>query len=170
MATTTAERITAAVDFHALNAMLNCTSEGRIPFEKIARRLRPYGDQVQPNALTFPSQEDKLSWLVSEGYYDPQVLAGYDRGFVLALFAHARRSVSLSDLPRRLKFYTSYALKTFDGKHYLEDFAERSVMVALTLARGDEQQARQLTEEILSGRFQPATPTFLTLANSSAGS
>ena len=39
-----------------------------------------------------PSPEDKLSWLVSEGYYDPQVLAGYDRGFVLALFAHARRA------------------------------------------------------------------------------
>ena len=35
MATTTAERITAAADFHALNAMLNLyDSEGRIPFEK----------------------------------------------------------------------------------------------------------------------------------------
>ncbi len=72
-----------------------------------------------------------------------------------------------SSAPR--KFYTSYALKTFDGKHYLEDFAERSVMVALTLARGDEQQARQLTEEILSGRFQPATPTFLNAGKQQRG-
>ncbi len=126
--------------------------------------------QVQPNALTFPSPEDKLSWLVSEGYYDPQVLAGYDRGFVLALFAHARRApFRFQTFLGAWKFYTSYALKTFDGKHYLEDFAERSVMVALTLARGDEQQARQLTEEILSGRFQPATPTFLNAGKQQRG-
>ena len=78
MATTTAERITAAVDFHALNAMLNLyDSEGRIPFEKDRQAVEAFmATQVQPNALTFPSQEDKLSWLVSEGYYDPQVLAG----------------------------------------------------------------------------------------------
>ncbi|SQI21938.1 ribonucleoside-diphosphate reductase 2 subunit alpha [Salmonella enterica subsp. arizonae] len=33
-------------------------------------------------------------------------------------------------------------------------------MVALTLAQGDETLAAQLTDEMLSGRFQPATPTF----------
>ncbi len=172
MATTTAERITAAVDFHALNAMLNLyDSEGRIPFEKDRQAVEAFmATQVQPNVLTFPSQEDKLSWLVSEGYYDPQVLAGYDRGFVLALFAHARRApFRFQTFLGAWKFYTSYALKTFDGKHYLEDFAERSVMVALTLARGDEQQARQLTEEILSGRFQPATPTFLNAGKQQRG-
>lgn len=172
MATTTAERITAAVDFHALNAMLNLyDSEGRIPFEKDRQAVEAFmATQVQPNALTFPSQEDKLSWPVSEGYYDPQVLAGYDRGFVLALFAHARRApFRFQTFLGAWKFYTSYALKTFDGKHYLEDFAERSVMVALTLARGDEQQARQLTEEILSGRFQPATPTFLNAGKQQRG-
>jgi len=59
------------------------------------------------------------------------------------------------------KFYTSYTLKTFDGKRYLEHFEDRVVMVALTLAQGDENLARQLTVEILKGRFQPATPTFL---------
>ena len=30
-------------------------------------------------------------------------------------------------------------------------------MVALTLAQGDEALALQLTDEMLSGRFQPAT-------------
>lgn len=137
---------------------------------KIAGRLRPlWRPRFSPTPA--PSQpEDKLSWLVSEGYYDPQVLAGYDRGFVLALFAHARRApFRFQTFLGARKFYTSYALKTFDGKHYLEDFAERSVMVALTLARGDEQQARQLTEEILSGRFQPATPTFLNAGKQQRG-
>lgn len=122
MATTTAERITAAVDFHALNAMLNLyDSEGRIPFEKDRQAVEAFmATQVQPNALTFPSPEDKLSWLVSEGYYDPQVLAGYDRGFVLALFAHARRApFRFQTFLGAWKFYTSYALKTFDGKRWI---------------------------------------------------
>ena len=152
--------------------MLNLyDSEGRIPFEKDRQAVEAFmATQVQPNTLAFASQEDKLSWLVREGYYDPQVLAGYDRGFVLALFDHARRAAfRFQTFLGAWKFYTSYALKSFDGKHYLEDFAERSVMVALTLARGDEQQARQLTEEILSGRFQPATPTFLNAGKQQRG-
>ncbi len=172
MATTTAERITAAADFHALNAMLNLyDSEGRIPFEKDRQAVEVFMTaQIQPNTLTFASQEDKLTWLVREGYYDPQVLAGYDRAFVLALFAHARRAAfRFQTFLGAWKFYTSYALKTFDGKHYLEDFADRCVMVALTLAQGDDQQARQLTEEMLSGRFQPATPTFLNAGKQQRG-
>src|SRR5699024_1991137 len=59
------------------------------------------------------------------------------------------------------KYYTSYTLKTFDGERYLEHFEDRVMMVALGLARGDEQLARNLVDEILDGRCQPATPTFL---------
>ena len=34
-------------------------------------------------------------------------------------------------------------------------------MVALTLAAGDTTLAEKLVDEIIDGRFQPATPTFL---------
>ena len=34
-------------------------------------------------------------------------------------------------------------------------------MVALALADGDERLALDLIEEMMTGRFQPATPTFL---------
>ncbi|MGN6450402.1 MAG: class 1b ribonucleoside-diphosphate reductase subunit alpha, partial [Brucella intermedia] len=44
---------------------------------------------------------------------------------------------------------------------YLERYEDRVCMVALALARGNEQLARDLMEEIISGRYQPATPTFL---------
>ena len=67
------------------------------------------------------------------------------------------------------KFYTGYALKTFDGTRYLERFEDRVVMVALTLAAGDETTAINLTEEIISGRFQPATPTFLNCGKKQRG-
>ena len=56
------------------------------------------------------------------------------------------------------KFYTGYALKTFDGERYLERFEDRVVMVALALAEGKEDIAISMVEEIISGRFQPATP------------
>jgi ribonucleoside-diphosphate reductase alpha chain len=98
------------------------------------------------------------------------VLARYDRRFVLALFDHAHGyPFRFRTFLGAWKFYTSYTLKTFDGKRYLEHFADRTCMVALTLAQGDETLARQLTDEILSGRFQPATPTFLNAGKQQRG-
>ncbi len=42
-------------------------------------------------------------------------------------------------------------------------------MVALTLAQGDVTLALELTYEMLSGRFQPATPTFLNCGKQQRG-
>jgi ribonucleoside-diphosphate reductase class 1b beta subunit len=42
-------------------------------------------------------------------------------------------------------------------------------MVALALARGDEALAMSFMEEIIEGRFQPATPTFLNAGKKSRG-
>ena len=67
------------------------------------------------------------------------------------------------------KYYTSYTLKTFDGKRYLERFEDRVVMTALGLAEGDEKLAINLVEEIIGGRFQPATPTFLNTGKAQRG-
>ena len=173
MATTTAERITTeAPDFHALNAMLNLyDSNGRIPFDKDHQAVAAFmANHVEPNTVPFTSQDDKLTWLVAEGYYDARVLARYDRSFILALFAYAQGyGFRFQTFLGAWKFYTSYALKTFDGKRYLEGFADRTCMVALALAQGNEALARQLTDEILSGRFQPATPTFLNAGKQQRG-
>ena len=42
-------------------------------------------------------------------------------------------------------------------------------MVALTLAAGDTTLAEQLVDEIIDGRFQPATPTFLNSGKAQRG-
>jgi len=151
-------------DFHALNAMLNLYDEdGKIQFSKDREAVDAFFNaHVRPNSVTFASPQARLDYLLREGYYDPRVLARYESSVVLALFAHAHASgFRFQTFLGAWKFYTSYTLKTFDGKRYLESFEDRVVMVALTLAQGDETLARQLTDEILSGRFQPATPTFL---------
>ena len=165
MATTTAERVIQATpDYHALNAMLNLYDrEGRIQFGKDREAVDAFiAAHVRPNSVTFGSQQERLDYLVKEGYYEERTLTRYDRPFVVALFERAHASgFRFQTFLGAWKYYTSYTLKTFDGKRYLESFEDRVVMVALTLAQGDEALAERLTEEMLSGRFQPATPTFL---------
>ena len=173
MATTTAERVIQATpDYHALNAMLNLYDrEGRIQFEKDREAVDAFfAAHVRPNSVTFASQNERLDYLVNEGYYDARTLTRYDRAFVVKLFERAHASgFRFQTFLGAWKYYTSYTLKTFDGKRYLESFEDRVVMVALTLAQGDEALAEQLTDEILSGRFQPATPTFLNCGKAQRG-
>ncbi|HHT1658130.1 TPA: class 1b ribonucleoside-diphosphate reductase subunit alpha [Enterobacter roggenkampii] len=173
MATTTAERVIQATpDYHALNAMLNLYDrEGRIQFDKDREAVDAFfAAHVRPNSVTFASQDERLDHLVNEGYYDARVLTRYARAFVVKLFERAHASgFRFQTFLGAWKFYTSYTLKTFDGKRYLENFEDRVVMVALTLAQGDEALAQQLTDEILSGRFQPATPTFLNCGKAQRG-
>ncbi|WP_436918328.1 class 1b ribonucleoside-diphosphate reductase subunit alpha [Enterobacter hormaechei] len=173
MATTTAERVIQATpDYHTLNAMLNLYDrEGRIQFDKDREAVDAFfAAHVRPNSIVFGSQQERLDWLVKEGYYEERVLTRYDRAFVVALFERAHASgFRFQTFLGAWKYYTSYTLKTFDGKRYLESFEDRVVMVALTLAQGDEVLAESLTEEILSGRFQPATPTFLNCGKAQRG-
>ena len=160
------------LDYHALNAMLNLYGpDGKIQFEKDRLAAREYFLQhVNPNTVFFHSLREKLDYLVENKYYEPEVLAQYDFSFVESLSEQAyAKKFRFPTFLGAFKYYTSYTLKTFDGKRYLERFEDRVVMVALTLARGDEQLARHLVEEILDGRFQPATPTFLNAGKAQRG-
>ncbi|EPQ9072255.1 class 1b ribonucleoside-diphosphate reductase subunit alpha [Cronobacter sakazakii] len=159
-------------DYHALNAMLNLyDADGRIQFEKDREAVAAFMTaHVAPRSVTFPDTHTRLAYLVSEGYYDENVLRRYDASFVAGLFDEAHRyGFTFKTFLGAWKFYTSYTLKTFDGKRYLEHFPDRACMVALTLACGDETLARQILDEILSGRFQPATPTFLNCGKKQRG-
>ncbi|WP_432372666.1 class 1b ribonucleoside-diphosphate reductase subunit alpha [Pantoea allii] len=153
-----------ALDYHALNAMLNLyDADGRIQFEKDQQAARQFLIQhVQPNTQHFASVAERLRYLVAEGYYEAAVLNQYDFNFLCALHDEAEAwGFEFKTFLGAWKYYTSYTLKTFDGKRYLETLEQRACMVALTLAQGDEALARSVLEAILSGRFQPATPTFL---------
>ena len=152
------------LDYHALNAKLNLyDAEGRIQFDADHEAARQYFLQhVNQNTVFFHDLEEKLEYLVEEGYYEGHILDKYSPEFVKAAFkaAYAHR-FRFETFLGAFKYYTSYTLKTFDGKRYLERFEDRVTMVALTLADGDEQLALDLVDEMMSGRFQPATPTFL---------
>ncbi|AMY68012.1 class 1b ribonucleoside-diphosphate reductase subunit alpha [Frigidibacter mobilis] len=161
-----------ALDPHALNAMLNLYDEnGQIRFEADRMAARAYFlNHVNQNTVFFHSLEEKLGYLRREGYYEPEMLDRYSPAFLRAIFdaAYARK-FRFQTFLGAFKYYTSYTLKTFDGKRYLERYEDRVVMVALTLAQGDEALAMQLMDEIISGRFQPATPTFLNAGKKQRG-
>ncbi|HBK4770995.1 TPA: class 1b ribonucleoside-diphosphate reductase subunit alpha [Serratia liquefaciens] len=165
MATTELTRPAAsALDYHSLNAMLNLyDAEGRIQFDKDRLAARHYFLQhVNQNTVFFHNLEEKLRYLVEEGYYEQSVLAQYEFAFIKQLFQQAyAKKFRFETFLGAFKYYTSYTLKTFDGKRYLERYEDRVCMVALTLAAGDTALAQDLVEEMISGRFQPATPTFL---------
>lgn len=158
--------------YHELNAMLNLwSSEGKIQFDKDKEAARAYFlDHVNLNTVFFHSLEEKLHYLVEHEYYEKEILDQYSFEFIKELFKQAYgHKFRFPTFVGAYKFYTQYALKTFDGERYLERFEDRVVMNALMLARGDEQLAKDLVEEIITGRFQPATPTFLNAGRKQRG-
>src|SRR5690606_6040196 len=135
----------------------------KIQFDKDREAAREYFLQhVNQNTVFFHSLREKLDYLVEKGYYEQAVLDKYSFDFVTRLDAFAySKKFRFPTFLGAFKYYTSYTLKTFDGSRYLERFEDRVVMTALALADGDEQVAMEMVDEIISGRFQPATPTFL---------
>jgi len=128
----------------------------------VAAARQYFLQHVNQNTVFFHNLDEKLDYLVEENYYEPEVLDQYSRTFVKFLIDHAyAKKFRFPTFLGAFKYYTSYTLKTFDGKRYLERFEDRVCMVALTLAAGNEDLAVETLDEIIAGRFQPATPTFL---------
>ena len=160
------------LDYHALNAMLNLYgADGKIQFDADKRAAREYFLQhVNQNTVFFHSLKERLDYLVEKEYYEGAVLEKYPFEFIQRLNDRAYAAkFRFETFLGAFKYYTSYTLKTFDGKRYLERFEDRVVMTALGLADGDQRLAEQLVDEIISGRFQPATPTFLNTGKAQRG-
>ncbi|TKV28151.1 class 1b ribonucleoside-diphosphate reductase subunit alpha [Arthrobacter sp. NamB2] len=150
--------------YHELNAMLNLYGpNGEIQFDADREAAHQYFLQhVNNNTVFFHDLEEKLDYLVKNEYYERETLDQYTMNFIRDLYKRAySKKFRFETFLGAFKFYTSYTLKTFDGKRYLERYEDRVCMVALHLARGNEQLAEQMVDEIIDGRFQPATPTFL---------
>src|SRR6476659_3532705 len=160
------------MDYHALNAMLNLYDEnGKIQFDADKRAAREYFLQhVNQNTVFFHSLKERLDYLAEKEYYEPTVLEKYPFEFIQELndLAYSKK-FRFETFLGAFKYYTSYTLKTFDGKRHLERFEDRVVMTALGLADGDQDLANALVDEIIAGRFQPATPTFLNTGKAQRG-
>ncbi|WP_044441585.1 class 1b ribonucleoside-diphosphate reductase subunit alpha [Agreia bicolorata] len=160
------------MDYHSLNAMLNLYGpNGEIQFDKDKEAAREYFLQhVNQNTVFFHSLRERLDYLVEKEYYEAEIIEQYSFEFITKLndLAYSKK-FRFDTFLGAFKYYTSYTLKTFDGKRYLERFEDRVVMTSLGLAGGNEQLAINLVNEIIGGRFQPATPTFLNTGKAQRG-
>ncbi|MDD7384529.1 MAG: class 1b ribonucleoside-diphosphate reductase subunit alpha [Actinomycetaceae bacterium] len=155
-----------------MNAQLNLYSaQHTIQFDKDELAIEHYFSQhVIPNTAKFASTSERLNWLFTNDYYEREVWDQYSQAFVESLYDRAASAnFQFTTFLGAFKFYTSYALKTFDGGTYLEDFGQRAVAVALYLGKGDEALASDALTELLSRRLQPATPTFLNAGKKQRG-
>ncbi len=151
------------VTYFSLNNELNRPVDGRIPLHKDKEAVRAFFlEHVNPNTVFFYTLDEKLDYLIEHDFLEEDFLNKYDREFVKSLMkAIYKKKFRFRSFMSAFKFYKQYALKTNDGERYLERFEDRIVFNALFLADGDEQLARDLAEEMIHQRYQPATPTFL---------
>ena len=161
-----------------LNSHLNLPVDGAINLRADREAARAYFlEVINPNTRFFHSLEEKTRYMVDNEYWDKRTVETFPFEDFKELFKQAyAHKFRFQSLLGAMKFYSSYAIteETADeegrtSRTYLERFEDRVVMVAVHLSDGDYQQAQDLVEIIITGCFQPATPTFLNAGRAKGG-
>lgn len=157
--------------YQSLNSEVNILKDGKLQLNKDHEAARAYFlEEVNQNTVFFHNLREKTNYLVDNNLWKRETVERFTFDQFKALFhqayAHKYRFQSYMGA---LKFYTSYALRTEDGTRYYERFEDRVVMTAVDLSGGDYDAARDLVDAIITGRFQPATPTFLNAGRAKGG-
>lgn len=148
-------------EYFMLNNLLNIPNkEGKIQLDKDREAARAYFLQhINPNTVFFHNLKEKLHYLCDNDYIEREELDKYDFEFIKEVFNICYDyKFRFKSFMGAYKFYTQYALKSRDGEKYLERYEDRVAFNALFLANGDKELAKKLAHEIMSHRFQPATP------------
>lgn len=154
------------------NAKVNLlTSDGKLQLEEDKKALQHFfQDRVNPNTVFFHSLAEKTEYMIENGYWDKDTVDQYDFAEFKEVFEKAYSyKFRFKSFVGALKFYTSFACKTSDGERFLERYEDRVAMVALYLARGEVGEALNYVDLIITGKFQPATPTFLNAGRANSG-
>lgn len=157
--------------YFKLNNMLNIPKDGKIQLGKDKEAVKAYFlEYVNPNTIFFYTLEEKLDYLVEHKYIKKDFLEMYDFEFIRSLFKKIYdKKHRFNTLMGALKFYSQYAMKTNDGEKFLERYEDRLAFNALFMAEGDEELAMNIAEILITGAYQPATPTFLNIGKERAG-
>ncbi|MFS0875111.1 ribonucleoside-diphosphate reductase subunit alpha [Solibacillus isronensis] len=153
------------------NDILNryrATGELDLAKDKEATR-RYFLEDVNVRLRYFIDIEEKVRYLVDEGYYENEFLELYSMDFIKQMYKKAYSyKFRFPSFMSASKFYESYAMKSRDGKEILEKYEDRIVIIALYLAQGDEALAEKAIEAVMTA-YQPATPTALNSGKKARG-
>ena len=145
------------------NQVIIRNNEGHLQLEKDKEALNCYmEDYVYKKSKKFNNILSKINFLVENNYYSKDIVDKYSDNFIEKLYNNIKNvNFEFKSYMAANKFYQSYALKSNDGKEILEMYEDRVLIVALTLADGDNNLANDIANKLIMQEFQPATPTFL---------
>nr|WP_255507915.1 ribonucleotide reductase N-terminal alpha domain-containing protein [Lysinibacillus sp. BW-2-10] len=153
------------------NDVLNrYSTTGQLDLDKDREATRRYFlEYVNVRLRYFIDIEEKIRYLVDEGYYEKEFIELYDMEFIKQLYKKAYDyHFRFPSFMSASKFYDSYAMKSRDGQEILEKYEDRVVIIALYLARGNQELAKRAVEAIMEA-YQPATPTALNSGKKARG-
>ena len=127
-------------------------------------------NNINKNLKKFSSLNEKFDYMIDNDYYEKEVIEKYQRSEIQELNDYAYSfNHFFPSFMGALKFFDIYSLKSFDESMYLEKYEDRVLMNALLLGGGDFKKAKNILESIMTGCFQPATPTFLNAGRKQRG-
>ena len=153
------------------NDVLNrYSTTGQLELEKDREATRRYFlEYVNVRLRYFIDIEEKIRYLVDEGYYEKEFIDRYDMEFIKGLYKKAYDyHFRFPSFMSASKFYDSYAMKSRDGEEILEKYEDRIVIIALYLAQGNPELAEQAVAAMMEA-YQPATPTALNSGKKARG-
>ena len=153
------------------NDVLNrYSTTGQLELEKDREATRRYFlEYVNVRLRYFIDIEEKIRYLVDEGYYEKEFIDRYDMEFIKRLYKKAYDyHFRFPSFMSASKFYDSYAMKSRDGEEILEKYEDRIVIIALYLAQGNTELAEQAVAAMMEA-YQPATPTALNSGKKARG-
>jgi ribonucleoside-diphosphate reductase alpha chain len=152
-----------------LNNEITKKVDGFYQLEKDKEAIEVFLEDVEKKKVKFSTVEERLTYMVENDYYY-NVFQQYSVKDLEEIYQVAYDAkFSFQSYMAASKFYIDYALKTNDGKQYLEGYEERVTIVSLYLAAGDVEKAKQYVRMIIKQNYQPATPTFLNAGRSRRG-
>ncbi len=116
------------------NEVLNrYSSTGRLELEKDREATRHYFlEFVNDKLRNFNDIEEKIRYLVDEGYYENEFIELYDMEFIKKMYEKAYAyNFRFPSFMSASKFYDSYAMKSRDGEEILEKNEDRIDIIAL---------------------------------------
>lgn len=146
-----------------LNNEIMIQKDGQFQFEKDKEAVKSYFiDHINQNTVFFHDLKEKLDYLIENDYYEKEFLDKYTFKEIKEIYkiAYAKK-FRFPSFMSAFKFYNDYALKTNDKKKILERYEDRIAIVALYLANGNFEKAKQFVKILIEQELQPSTPTFL---------
>lgn len=153
------------------NEIIRRNDDGTLKLEKDKEAVKSYFvDYINVNMRWFHSLEEKINYLINNDYYEKELFDKYSWKDIKKFYKYAYSfKFRFKSYMAAKKFYDSYALKSDDGKVFLERYEDRLVVVAMFSANGNVDDVYKHIESLINQVYVPATPTLLNAGRKRSG-